>query len=127
MTSPLTIEDVINGFEHPTITPIRGEPTYATIHSVQKCLNTNVASVHLYRGGGNHGHLEAIISPTRYTATSLVPFITPTNPGRTSTIPADAPPEARAMLKINYIANAKEFQAYPPPPMSPQTTNHQDI
>jgi hypothetical protein len=36
MTTPLTIEDVINGFEHPTIT---------LIHSVQKRLNSNTALV----------------------------------------------------------------------------------
>jgi hypothetical protein len=112
MTSTLTIEDVINGFEHPTITPIGGEPTYATIRSIQKCHNANAASVHSYRGGGNHGHLGAIISPTRYAVIGPVPVSTPTNPGHTATIPANTPPEARAMLKRNYIANAKEFQAY---------------
>jgi hypothetical protein len=41
-----------------------------------------------------------------------VPFVAPTNPGRTATIPVDTPPEARAMLKRNDAANAKEFQAY---------------
>jgi hypothetical protein len=112
MASTLTIEDAINGFEHPTIIPIFGEPTYATIHSIQKRLNANAASVHSYQGGGNHGYLGAIISPTQYVAINPVPFIAPTNPGRTSTIPAETPPETRAMLKRNYIANAKEFQAY---------------
>jgi hypothetical protein len=66
----------------------------------------------VYRGGGHHGHLGAIISPTRHAVISPVPFITPTNPGHTATIPADTPPEARAMLKGNYITNAKYFQAY---------------
>jgi hypothetical protein len=41
-----------------------------------------------------------------------VPFVAPTNPGRTETIPADSPPEARAMLERNHAAKAKEFQAY---------------
>jgi hypothetical protein len=112
MTSTLTIEYVINGFEQPTITLIHGEPTYTTIYFVQKRLNANAASVHWCRGGGNHGHLGAIISPTRYTAISPVPFIAPTNPGRTATIPNNTPPEERAILERNYITNAKEFQAY---------------
>jgi hypothetical protein len=112
MTSTLTVDDVINGFKHPTIAPIHGEPNYETTHSVQKRLNANAASVHWYRGGGYHRHIGAIISPTRYAAISPVIFITPTNPGRTATIPADTPPEARAMLDQNYASNAKEFQAY---------------
>jgi hypothetical protein len=69
MTSTLTVDDVINdvindvvnGFEHPMIAPIRGKTNYETIHSIQKRLNANAASVHSYRGGGNHGHLGAII------------------------------------------------------------------
>jgi hypothetical protein len=112
MTSTLTVDDIINGFKRPTIIPIHGEPNYATIHSFPKRLNDNAASVHSYRGGGNHGHLSAIISPTRYTAISPLPFVAPTNPGRTATIPADTPPEARSMIERNYSVNNKEFQAY---------------
>jgi hypothetical protein len=112
MTSTLTVDNVINGFEHPMIAPIRTEPNYETIHSVQKRLNSNAASVHSYRGGGIHRHLGAIISSTRYVVIIPVPFVAPTNPGRTATLPADTPPEARAMLERNYAANAKEFQAY---------------
>jgi hypothetical protein len=112
MTSNLTVDDVINGFEHPTIAPIHGDPNYKTIHSIQKGLNANAALVYSYRGGGNHGHLGAIILPTRYAAISPVPFVPPTNPGRTATILADTPPEARAMLERHYVANAREFQAY---------------
>jgi hypothetical protein len=112
MTSTLTVDDVNNGFEHPTIALIRGEPNYETIHSVQKLINANAASLHSYHGGGNHEHLGAIISPTRYAAISPVIFVAPTNPGRTTTIPADAPPEGTAMFGRNYAANAKEFQAY---------------
>jgi hypothetical protein len=41
-----------------------------------------------------------------------VPFIAPTNPDSTATIPANTPPEARAMIERNYVSNAKEFQAY---------------
>jgi hypothetical protein len=112
MTSSLTVDDVINGFKHPTIAPIRGETNYETIHSVQKRLNANTASVHSYLGGGNHGHLNAIISPNRYAAIIPVPFVAPTNPGYTATIPANTPPEARSMLEGNDATNAKEFQAY---------------
>jgi hypothetical protein len=109
MTSTLTVDDIINGFEHPTIAPIRGKPNCDTIHSVQKRLNVNAASVHSYCGGSNHGHIGTIISQTRYAVISPVPFIAPTNLGRTATISADTPPEARAILERNYAANAKEF------------------
>jgi hypothetical protein len=98
MASAPTVEDYINGFEHPIIDKVHGEPTYATIHMVQKRLNANAASIHSYRGGGNHGHLGAIISPTRYAAIGPVPFIAPPNPGRTAQVPANAIAESRAML-----------------------------
>jgi hypothetical protein len=109
MTSTLTVDNVINGFEHPTIAPIHGEPNYETIHSIKNDSMPMHHLVHSYRWGGNQGHLGAIISPTRYAAISPVTFVTPTNPGHTATIPADTPPEARAMLERNYEANAKEF------------------
>jgi hypothetical protein len=112
MTPTLTVDNVINGFKHPTIASIRGETNYQTIHFIKKRFNANAASVHSYRGGGNHGHIGVIVSPTRYTAISPVPFVAPINPGCTATIPADTPPEARAILERNYAANAKEFQAY---------------
>jgi hypothetical protein len=106
MVSTITIEDIINGFEQKLIIPIRGEQTYATIHSIHKRFNTNATSVHSYQGGSNHGHLSAIISPTGYVTISPVPFIVPANSGRTAQIPANAPPEARVM-EHNDIANAK--------------------
>jgi hypothetical protein len=111
MTSTLTVDNVINGFEHPMIAPIRGEPKYDTIHSIQKRLNANAASVYSYRGRGNNGHLGAIILPTRYAAIRPVPFVAHTNPGRIAKILADTPTKARAMLELNYAPNAKEFQA----------------
>jgi hypothetical protein len=110
MMSALTLEDVINRIEHPTIDNVHGEPTPATIHMVQKRLNANAASIHSYRGGGNNSHLGAIISSAWYAAISPVPFIAPANPARTAQVPANAPTDAWAMLERNYAANAKEFQ-----------------
>jgi hypothetical protein len=112
VASARTVEDYINGFEHPIIDKVHGEPTYATIHMVPKRLNANAASIHSYRGGGNHGHLGAIISPTRYAEIIPVPFIAPPNQGRTAQVPANAPAEAQAMLEQNYTANARKFQQY---------------
>jgi hypothetical protein len=94
MASAPTIEDYINEFEHPIIYKVNGEQTYAIIHMVQKRLSENAASIHSYRGAGNHGHLGAIISPTRYAAISPVPSIAPPNPGRTSQVPDNEPAEA---------------------------------
>jgi hypothetical protein len=88
------------------------DPTYATIHSVQRLINVNAAPVHSYQGEGNHRHIGAIISPTRYANISPVPFIATASPGRTAQIHAETPPEARSMLERNYTANAKKLQAY---------------
>ena len=70
MTSSVpSVEDFTNAF--PTqVTPIVGEPTYATLKTLKDQLKANAASVPTTLGGGNHGYLGLIL-PLRPTPPSL--------------------------------------------------------
>jgi hypothetical protein len=54
---------IIDGFPHPTIPPILGIPTYATIVDIHLKLNTNAASVYSSLGDGTHGLLALHLKP----------------------------------------------------------------
>jgi hypothetical protein len=78
MTSSVT-----SNFPIAALTPIatiNSTPSFLSIRTVQKELNTNAASVHSYEGGANHGLLALTISPQAYLAITGVPFQPPAVP-----------------------------------------------
>jgi len=83
MSNPLntkTAEDIIASFPHSNIPKIQGEPTYETLHTIRTMLQANAASSSTTLGGGQYGHLGAIVSPEEYvtiTATAAIPAGTP--------------------------------------------------
>ena len=91
-TPPITssipsVEDFTNAF--PTqVTPIVGEPTYATLKTLKDQLKANAASVPTTLGGGNHGYLGLILSPATYVTISPTAFIEPAYPGQHPAISA---------------------------------------
>ena len=88
MTSSVpSVEDFTNAF--PTqLTPIDGEPTYATLKTLKYQLKANAASVPTTLGSGNHGYLGLILSPATYATISPTAFIEPAYPGQHPAIPA---------------------------------------
>ena len=94
MTSSVpSVEDFTNAF--PTqVTPIVGEPTYATLKTLKDQLKANTTSVPTTLGGGNHGYLGLILSPATYATISPTAFIEPAYPGQhtPSSLPAPVPP-----------------------------------
>ena len=88
MTSSVpSVEDFKNAF--PTqVTPIIGEPTYATLKTLKDQLKANAASVPTTLGGGKHGYLGLILSPATYATISPTAFIEPVYPGQHPAIPA---------------------------------------
>ena len=88
MTSSVpSVEDFTNAF--PTqVTPVVGEPTYATLKTLKDQLKANAASVPTTLGGGNHGYLGLILSPATYATISQTAFIEPVYPGQHPAIPA---------------------------------------
>jgi hypothetical protein len=73
-------------FPYAALTPIDGKPTNTTLQVLQRQLFTNARSVPSARGGGNHGHLALVLTPTDYLARVGMPFEVPVHPG--------APPDA---------------------------------
>ena len=87
MTSSVpSVEDFTNAF--PTqVTPLVGEPTYATLKTLKDQLKANAASIPTTLGGGNHGYLGLILSPATYATISPTAFIEPAYPGQHPAIP----------------------------------------
>jgi hypothetical protein len=72
---------VTEGFPHPTLIPITGEPTHATLKKLRMQLSANASSVHSVLGNGILGLLRLTLSEDAYNDRSDIPFIIPTNPG----------------------------------------------
>ena len=68
-------------FEQKLITRIHGEPSYDTIKRLHNELKANAGRVPSNLGGGMHGHLALVISPTQYAMISNTPFVRPAHPG----------------------------------------------
>ena len=73
-----------NLFEHPELTRIVGEPTTATLITLQAEIRDNAQSVQSDLGGGANGHLGLVCSAEAYQALvpEVQPYIRPENPGR---------------------------------------------
>ena len=81
------IDKIVDNFPHPNISPIVGQPTYETLAQLHLQLNSNAASVHSNLGNGQLGLLQLTVSEAVYNTLSATPFIRPTNPGASVTIP----------------------------------------
>ena len=83
MTSNTDIDYKNNIFEHPELTRIVGEPTTATLITLQAEIRDNAQAVQTVLGGGAHGHLGLVCTPAAYRA--LLPgtdaYVRPANPG----------------------------------------------
>ena len=68
-------------FERSNLTPIRGEPTYETVHKLWNKVKANVRSMYSNIGGGTHGHLGLVLMAAQYADISTTVFIRPSHPG----------------------------------------------
>ena len=81
-----SVKDLINVFPR-TVTPITSEPNYDSLKNLKDQLKANTASIPTTLGGGNHGYLGLILSPTAYVTIAPTPFEEPNYPGQHPTIP----------------------------------------
>ena len=89
------VNKLVESFKIPTIPPIDDEPTYATIHTMHKILNSDAASVNKNLGCGTLEHLCLTLSPTVYATFSTTWVVPSPNSGATPVISAGtAGPEA---------------------------------
>ena len=84
MTLQQDVDYKNNLFEHPELTRIVGEPSTATLITLQAEVRDNAQSVQSDLGGGANGHLGLVCSDTTYQALvpDSTPYIRPENPGR---------------------------------------------
>ena len=79
--SSTNIDYVAMYFEFCILTKIHGEPTYETLKAMKNQLKSNACSVTSDLGGGAHGHLGLLLTPTEYAITSPTPYVRPVHPG----------------------------------------------
>ena len=74
--------DYINtAFEYPILDKIHGAPTFSTLNRLKKQLQANAQSVSSDLGGGAHGHLGLVLTPTEYATVSDIAYTMPAHPG----------------------------------------------
>ena len=69
-------------FQHRSLTPVRGEPTYEALSKLHQELKANANAVPTTLGGGRHGHLDLVVNPITYDRiASHTPLVRQQNPG----------------------------------------------
>ena len=104
--------DILEGFPHPTITPVIGIPTYKSIAEINLQLNANAASVHSNLGDGAHGLLALTIDPAVYNTISPDPFVPPVNPGANPVLPDGATAAFISELARQHAASLRIWREY---------------
>ena len=88
MTSSVpSVKDITNTFPTP-ITKIMGKPNYESLRNLKDQLKANATSIPTTLGGGNHGYLGLILSPTAYATIAANQFIEPVYPRQHPNVPA---------------------------------------
>ena len=95
-------------FERANLTPIRGEPTYETVHKLWNEVKANARSVYSNLGGGTHGHLGLVLTTAQYAAISTTDFTRPDHPGPLA-IPSAATVVQRSTLQDAHIEDLRVF------------------
>ena len=79
MSSNINYKD--NLFDRSNLTPIRGEPTFETLHKLRNEIKANAKSVYSNLGVGAHVHLGIVITEAQYELIYPNPFVYPTHLG----------------------------------------------
>ena len=96
-------------FQHPELTRIQGEPTTQGLITLQNEVKTNAMTVHTTLGGGQHGHLGLVLSPTDYAAIpNTQPYVRPAYPGALN-IPNAATQYQIAILRDTHYEEMRLF------------------
>ena len=103
--------DYVNShFEFTELTPIRGEPSYETLDLILKQLKANASKVHSNLGGGAHGHLGLVVSPTTYAIIApATPFTRPPFPGSQATIPPGTTQNNARIIREQFQENLRVY------------------
>ena len=98
-------------FEHKDMPRIMGEPSFTSLHDLLRRLKLNASSVPCSLGGGAHGYVGTLLSPTAYASLSMTALQEPTHPG-TLSIPHGSTQFEIAHIKQTHEDNLSTFQDY---------------
>ena len=87
MAHTLLVDTIIDSFPSPSFPGHTGKPDYASIVETHSLLTKNVVSTNIPHGGVQNGHLGLVLTATQYEIVIPFPFVRPTDPGQTPTIP----------------------------------------
>ena len=107
MTSTVNYRDI--HFDRDKLTPIRGEPTYETVHKLWNEIKANARSVYLHLGSGTHGHLGLVLTAAQYVEISNTVFTRSDHPGALA-IPLAATDVQRSTLRDAHIEDLQVFR-----------------
>ena len=80
-TTQYDIDKIIAQFEILQCTPILDRPNFRNLIQLKNELKANAGSIKTTLGGGAHGHLGLVLTPTEYaTICPNTPFIKPVQP-----------------------------------------------
>ena len=96
-------------FERANLTPIRGEPTYETVHNLWNKVMAIARSMYSNLGGGTHGHLGLVLKTAQYAAISTTNFTRPDHPVPL-TIPSAATVVQRSTLRDAHTEDLQVFR-----------------
>ena len=85
-----------------------GVPIYDTLYLLHNKIKSNAMTVHSNLGGGQHGYLGLVVSPTAYALPTKTPFVFQVHTGN-FIIPIAATRHAQEELKHQYEKNLRVF------------------
>lgn len=106
------VDSIVNSFPHPTVDPIQGLPTFATLSKLQRTLSANAAAIHSKLGTGRHGHLALTVSANTYLAETGALWRPPVNPENQPDIPRNASAEVIATIERTHKINERVWERY---------------
>ena len=102
-------DKIIEGFPHPSIPPIVGQPSFDSLQALKILLSTNAASIISHLGNGILGLLWLTVSDTVYNTLSVIPFVPPANPGPSPVIPV---PSTQAVITAITNTHKRESRIF---------------
>ena len=99
-------DKIIEGFPHPSIPPIVGQPCFDSLQGLKLLLSTNAASIISHLGNDVLGLLWLCVSDAVYNTLSLIPFVPSIN-----LCPTPVIPQGSTQSQINAIIDTHKREA----------------
>jgi hypothetical protein len=105
----LTVDAIVAKVPVRIIPTITGEPNNDSINQMVQTLYGNAALLATTLGGGAHGHIGNIITPTLYATLTATPYKIPMDPGALPIIPASVAKAVREQLRTEHHEERRVF------------------